>query len=461
MSAHHIDTSVILDGMAGRKAPKLATLLGAGGLGLGVLGMVLGLLVFGEPSWTWGAFLAGLVFIMGIAQGGVIFSVIMTGVHARWGRPLKRIAESFGLFLPFAYLALVLLMVFGLKVYPWHHATWAPGGAVALEPHSGLAISTKSWWLTPGFFAIRQIATVGLLFVLDFLYLRGSFGPDLVMAAQHLKAKDASWKAPGWWALLGYKEGALSSAVAKGKSTQGIFFPFIGITYAVVFSMVAFDMVMSLAPWWYSNMFGAWFFASSFWISLAALGIAALLTRDWLGIRHLITSAVTHDLGKLTLAFCMFWAYTLFAQILPIWYGNMPEETDFLLIRMTLPEWQGLSWMVAVMCFLMPFTVLVSRGIKKMKWPYMAILTVILTGMFLERTLLVMPSVWTEDYFPFMLFFLVSVPVGLGFVGAFVLVVSRVLASVPPIVVSDPELGAHPWDVHVHAYEGDVVPNSK
>jgi len=128
---------------------------------------------------------------------------------------------------------------------------------------------------------------------------------------------------------------------------------------------------------------------------------------------------------------------------------------------MTLPEWTWLSQTVAVMCFLMPFTVLVSRGIKKMKWPLVAILGVVLMGVFLERTLLVMPSIWMEDYFPIGLFLLVSLPIFAGFVGGFVFVTAKVLASVPPIPVSDPELGAHPWDVHVHAYEGDVLPATK
>ena len=35
-------------------------------------------------------------------------------------------------------------------------------------------------------------------------------------------------------------------------------------------------------------------------------------------------------------ALCVFWTYNLFAHVLPIWYGNMPEETWFLILRMYL-----------------------------------------------------------------------------------------------------------------------------
>lgn len=452
----HIDINPILDGMLGRKVPANVTLLGGAGVALGLVGFALGLFVFGSPVWTWGAYLAALVFILGVSQGGVLFSVILTGTEGRWGRSLKRIGEVFGLFLPIGYLALVLFLIGGLKLYPWHHDTMVAGGPVDLAPHTALALDVKAWWLSPGFFILRQLGAFALLIGLDLLYLRGSFGPDLTLAAKHLKAKDPSWQAPGWWSLLG-----AGATVEAGQRMQNRLFVPIGMTYAFVFSFASFDLIMSLAPWWYANMFGAWFFASSFWIGLAALGITGLLSRDWLGIRHLVTPNVTHDLGKLTLAFTMFWAYTLFAQLLPIWYGNMPEETDFLLIRLTLPEWAWLSRTVGVLCFLMPFTVLVSRGIKKMKWPFISILSVILIGVFLERTMLVMPSVWFEARFPWEMFLLVSVPIWLGFLGGFTLLVSRVLAAVPPVPVSDPFLQPHPWDVHVHAWEGEAAPASK
>ena len=90
-------------------------------------------------------------------------------------------------------------------------------------------------------------------------------------------------------------------------------------------------------------MFPAWIWMSSVWLAFATLGLVAMFTRDWLGLKGIVTTDVTHDLGKLLLAFCMFWAYTAYAQILPIWYANMPEETDYLLVRIMLPAWGWLA----------------------------------------------------------------------------------------------------------------------
>jgi hypothetical protein len=307
---------------------------------------------------------------------------------------------------------------------------------------------SKPIWLTPGFFVARQLLAVGLLIVLDVIYLRASLRPDLVAAQQRLGSR-----APRWWSRLTGGASDVGATLASGLRLQSLLVPVLGWAYALVMSLVAFDLVMSLSPWWYSNMFGGWTFVSGFWMSLAALGLTVSLARDWLGISRFIGHNVTHDLGKLMLAGCMFWAYTGFAQLLPIWYTDMPEETDFLLVRMILPEWSWLAQTVGITCFLAPFTILLSRGIKKMRWPFAAICVLILTGLFLERSLLVLPSIHLTDPRDPMLAF-VSVGTWLGFVGLFVQVVGRVLASIPPIALTDPHLEPHPWDVHVHALEG-------
>jgi hypothetical protein len=177
-----------------------------------------------------------------------------------------------------------------------------------------------------------------------------------------------------------------------------------------------------------------------------------MIARDWLAIGRFLRPNVTHDLGKLMLAGAMFWAYTGFAQLLPIWYTDMPEETDFLLVRLYLPEWSWLAQTVAICCFLAPFTILLSRGIKKMRWPFAGICALVCVGIFLERSLLVLPSVHFGDPRTPLVAFVV-LGTGLGFVGLFVQVVGRVLASVPPVVVSDPHLETHPWDIHAHSLD--------
>lgn len=448
MSAGLPSFDPVIDGVAGRKLPGNvnALLMGAMAVGLGAL--VFGFVVAGA-AWTWGAVLVGIVYTMGMSQGGVLYAAMLTGTQGRWGRSIKRIGETFGFFLPVAYLLLLVYLLLGMGIYPWTEGTINPN-PVDLAPHSPAAVASKAIWLSKPFFIVRHLVLFAILIALDYAYIKASLGPDIALAKARLGDK-----APKWWDRFA-ASGTVDEQVEKGIKRQAFLGPVIGMFYAVYFSAVAFDLIMSLAPLWYTNMFGAWFFMSSFWLGMCTLGVVSLLSRDWLNLGPFLKTDVFHDLGKLILAFCMFWAYTTYAQILPIWYGNMPEEADFLLIRLYLPQWSWMSQSVAVLCFVMPFTTLLSRGIKKMRWPFAVLLSVIMFGIFMERSLLVMPSIYFDDTFPTVWFLVVNIGVWIGFLGLWGSVVGRALASVPPLVMSDPFLHPHPWDVHVHSLDHDA-----
>lgn len=444
--AAHVNAAI--DSVATRRFPASANLVSLGLIVLGVVAFLVGLFAVGDGgALAWGSFLVALVWTIGLAQGGVLFGVLMAGTWGRWGRPVKRIAESFGFVLPVAWVLLLVFLVFGLGVYSWNPDTILPGGPVDLEPHSAGAWRSKPIWLSPGFFIVRQLVAVGLLSVLQLAFLRASLRPDLVLASQRLGDR-----APSWWRTITGGSTDVVGELRAGLKTQSFLVPIIAVAYALVMSLVAFDLVMSLSPWWYANLFGGWFFASAFWMALAGIGLVAMLGRDWLSLHRFVRPNVTHDLGKLMLAGTMFWGYTTFAQLLPIWYTDIPEETDFLLVRLYLPEWTWLAQTVGVLCFVAPFTILMSRGIKKMRWPFAGICTVVVVGIFLERALLVLPSVYFGDPRNPLVAFVV-IGTWLGFVGLFAQIVGRVLASVPAVVVSDPHLETHPWDIHAHSLD--------
>jgi hypothetical protein len=443
------DMNAVFDAVEGRSLPATVNLLSLAFIAIGVAAFVGGLVSLDDGGATaWGAFLVGLVYTFAIGQGGVMFSVIQSGTMARWGRPVKRVAESFAFWLPVAYVLLAVFLIFGLRIYSWHPDTIIATGPVSLEPHSPEAIASKPFWLSTPVFFVRVLLEVGILIALDAYYLRQALTPDLIAGQQRLGAK-----APSWWATITGGRTDLVGALTDSVNRQYFLVPIMGIAYALIMSMFAFDLIMSLSPWWYSNMFGAWVTVSGFWLSLNALGFTTMVGRDWLGLGKFVRTSLMHDLGRFMLAGTMFWAYTAFAQLLPIWYTDMPEETDFLLVRLFLPEWAWLAQTVAIMCFLAPFTILLSRGIKKMRWPFVGICTLIMVGIFLERTLLVQPSIYLKDPLANPMVPAVWVGVWLGFVGGFVQVVGRALAALPAVPVTDPYHETDPWDVHAHALD--------
>jgi preprotein translocase subunit Sec61beta len=399
----------------------------------GIVGILVGLaaLVMGlstERERTLGVLLVCIVYFMGVAQGGLMFAVIQTITLGRWGRPFKRIAESFWFFMPVNYLLYVVFLALGgLDLFPWTHEQ--------MPAH-------KAVWLQPGFFVARNLGMLGLLMVLDFVFIRNSMRADMGVATDTLGSR-----APAFWGnfTAGWRGRDVEIEDTYQKNIR--LAPAIVVLYAIFFSLFAVDNVMSLAPHWFANMFPAWQFVSNVWVALNWTVIVAVFAGEWLRIGHLTTPRHFHDLGKMVFALCVFWTYNFFAHLLPIWYGNMPEETWYLILRMYLEPWSGLAKVVISMCFFIPFTVLLSRGIKKTPKSLVAICMVIACGVFLERFLLVMPQVWTKPTLPIGL---VEVGVAMGFVAAFITVVFNVLARVPAVPVSDPFMHEHPDDVHVH-----------
>lgn len=448
MSAHADKVNAAIDAVKGRSMPATAQMIAFAAIAWGLGAAAYGLFAF-DKGWTMGSILAGLVYAFGITQGSLVFAGVMTGTGARWSRPLKRVAESLGVAVVPIYLGIVLFVLVGTDLYPWSPTTYNPSGPISLAPHAPGTPHSKELWLDAPFFIARTILGLGFLVFLDLVYLRASLRPDLMLAKKRLGAS-----APAWWDRVIGGETDYEGVLAASTRRMENMIPLMAMSYALIFSIViAFDLVMSLDPWWYSNMFGGWMFMSSFWLGLATVAATTMLSRDWLGLGDWVRPSTTHDLGKLMLAGCMFWAYTLYAQILPIWYTNVPEETNYLLVRMMLDTWAPMARAVAVLCFLAPFTILLSRGIKKMRWPFFGVASLIMFGLYVERSLLVLPSVYHGDIFPMAQFVIINLGILAGMLGLIATVAGRFLASVPAVPVSDTMLLDHPWDVHVHSLD--------
>jgi hypothetical protein len=353
---------------------------------LGIVGFVFGVMTEVEPH-AWQAFLVNFLFFLGVAQGGVMVSGAFYLTQARWGGPAAyRLAESFYLFIPVAFVLFWVLFFGRAELWPW---VTKP---VAKNP---------TWLNTPFFFAREGFALLAMT-ALSLWFVRISRRVDVRE-----------------WALSNDNIEMPPTAIRR-------IAPALALTYAAVMSLVAFDLIMSLAPQWKSTLFGAFFFVGAFWSAIVAMALTAVVLRGRLGSGNLFTrDNIMHDLGKFTFAFSVFWAYTLFAQYIVIWYGDIPAETFFLVVRGALiggPQgytiytpWMILTWLVPLLVWAIPFVVLM--GVRPKKTP--AILGSVaflgLVGMWLERYVLVVPSI-TPRYIPFNL---IELMVTLGFLGIF------------------------------------------
>jgi hypothetical protein len=126
----------------------------------------------------------------------------------------------------------------------------------------------------------------------------------------------------------------------------------------------------------------------------------------------------------------------LWSQYLVIWYGDLPEETEFIAHRMQ-GSWAPLTWIALAMAFFIPFALLLSRAIKTHVRGLTTIALLVLVGMWLERFILVAPSLWHESGIPLGL---TEVLITAGVFSLFAWCYGTFLRAFPVLPVSDPRL---------------------
>lgn len=361
-----------------------------------------------NPEKAWEIFLINFLFWTGIAQAGIVFSCILRITNARWARPLLRISEGLGSFLPISLI--LLLIVFAGRDYVLPYAT---------EHYH----YPKDVWLNMTFVIGRNVIGFIILLILSLFYLYYSLRQDLGGVGDKLNGL-AGWIASGW---SGEDE---RKAIWK---KLGRFAPAILIFYALVFSFFAWDLIMSLDPHWFSTLFGPYYFMSSFVAALGTTIILSIMLRRRLGLEEYLDDHHYHDMGKILQGFSLFWVYLFFSQLLPIWYANMPEETVFVIKRVQEEPFQQLAWAVLACCFIFPFLSLMPRTNKIVKPIVVFIAGVSLIGFWLDKFVLVVPSLSNTINIG-----ITQILITLGFLGAFVMMFLLFIRAFPSIPVGDP-----------------------
>jgi hypothetical protein len=189
-------------------------------------------------------------------------------------------------------------------------------------------------------------------------------------------------------------------------------------------------MVMSMDKIWMSNLFGAFYVVGNIYISWAflILLLTYFCTNDQ-KFSHLISKQIFWDVGKLTFGFCMIWGYFFLSQFLPQWYGNLPEETQWLILRTREEPWKSFGYLVFGCSFVVPFILLLSREIKKVPYVLSIVALVIIFGVWCEKLITILPY-YSPKYVNFGFF---DIGIFLGFLGIYLLCVHVFLSRVPRV----------------------------
>jgi hypothetical protein len=372
---------------------------------IGVAAFIFGL-TSQHPERAWQAYLINFLLWSAIAQGAVLFSAVMHMTNARWTGPLSGLSESFTAFFPISYILFLVLFLGRTHIFPWLHED----------------LHGKEVWLNIPFLFTRDCIGLLILYVLGFGYLFNAL--QLKLDPKHPRGKLRQSIFEAW-----QRNPRKPEEIKRRMTIWGGFYI---LAFALVLSLIGFDLVMSMDPHWVSTLFGAYHFVKSFFIGLGALIILAAVIRLKQGEASNIHAAHFHDIGKLFFAFCLLWADFFYVQLMVIYYGNIPEETHYVLIRTMLAPWNKLAWTVFIICFIGPFFILLNKRIKTKPILMMIICSIVIIGIWLEHLLLLGPALSHEAE---------SIPlsisdglISLGFLGLMMMAVAFFLAKFPEVI---------------------------
>ena len=340
-------------------------LAGAAGLAASAAGFFL------APTQFFRSYLFACAFWGGLTIGCLVVLLLRTITGGSWGVPIRRPLESVTRLFPLVALFFVPLL-FGLKrLYEW---------ARPEEVAHDRILRAKSLYLNVPFFLGRSVLYFGVWVLLAYFFNRWSLEQD---------------RAPG------HSVNRRLQLLASGG--------FVACGLMVTFWSV--DWLMSLEPHWFSTIYGLLLLSGQALSGLAFITAATILLARRKPLSDVLTPGRLHDLGKLMLAFVMFWAYIAFSQYLIIWSGNLPEEIPWYLRRLQ-GGWGWFGVAVVILHFALPFLLLLPADANRNPRLLAGVALLVLGMRFVDLFWLVRPA-FTPARFDFH-WMDVAAPLGLG-----------------------------------------------
>lgn len=373
---------------------KNLQLLIYGFLGIGIATIILALITK-QQERLWTSYLVSFFYFSCLALGGLFFAAINHLTKAGWSVSVRRLSEAMTAFMP-VILVGGLAMLAGFKyLFPWLNTE-----VVANNP----LIQAKTAYLNTGFFIVRLV-----------MFCAGWFFFRYMIVGNSLK-QDQSGDEQLTHSNVGYSIGFL-------------------LFFAISFSLFCVDLLMSLMPTWYSTIFGVYCFSGLFQSSLAVMAILIIYLRRSGFVKGYLTHEHQHDVVKFMKGFTVFWAYIAFSQFMLIWYANIPEETEYYIMR-SQNGWLGISILLLIFRFIVPFLALLPRGLKRNDSHVILVSSLILIMQFVDIYWMVYPN-FNEGHLVFGFW---EIGIFIGFAGLFMMMLFNFFKNNSLVPLKDPRI---------------------
>jgi hypothetical protein len=301
---------------------RFAAIIGAVGIVASIVGAMSGA---ENLEQFYRSYLVAFLWVLGPTLGCLALLMVHHLSGGAWGLGIRRLLEAAARTVPLTA-ALFVPVVLGMThLFEWTHLDKVQADPVLLH---------KAPYLNASMFVARAALYFIVWGVLAFILTGWSRAQDFTPTPPPADRKFRSLSGPGL------------------------------VLYGVTITFASFDWVMSLDAHWYSTVFGLLFMVGQGLTGIAFTCVIAFIVSRRPPMDHVLTPEKFHDYGKLMLAFTMLWAYLAFSQFLIIWSANLPEEVTYYVRRLN-TGWVGLSWIILFGVFVIPYTMLLSRDLKR------------------------------------------------------------------------------------------------
>ena len=289
------------------------------------------------------AWVLGTTVTWGLCIGGLALLMVQYCSGGKWGLLLRRPLEAMSRTLPLILVYWIVIAIFMKRLYLWAQYTSDSATANALSSNliseiQKHCIDFKRPMLNPN--AFWYVSLICFAIWGFYAWRLNTLG---------LKRDSAGAETTPYWI----------------KKLENISGPGI-VVYAVTMTAGAIYWVMSMDPTWYSSVYGLLFLVGQGYATLAFSIIVAISLSKAEPFKTLLRQTEQHDLGKMTFAFVMLNIYLAFGQFLIIWSGNLPDEINWYLDRIR-GGWGVIITLDFIFHWLIPFTMLLSRDLKRNK----------------------------------------------------------------------------------------------
>ncbi len=203
------------------------------------------------------------------------------------------------------------------------------------------------------------------------------------------------WAAGGWllvrWSRVQAIGSSGGSPALQSLSGGGLVLYFLTVSFAGI------DWIASLEPVWYSSVFGFYLIMGQALTALAVMVLLSAGLHHWFNLEQSISSDMLNDLGNLLLTFIVLHAYMAYSQFFIIWNGNLPRANTWYVSRME-GFWGGVSVLLIIMHFLLPFFALLFRRLKRDVRTLVILALVILAARVIEAPWMVIPAATSAQW---------------------------------------------------------------